>query len=425
MYFEFYGFIEDPFKITPDPDYMYLSSKHEEALELLEYGIKYRKGFITLVGEVGTGKSTLIRFLVRKYPDYHISLILNPFLSPDELLYSIAKDFGIDISLCLNKGDVLQELTNFLVNTYKSNKNAVVIVDEAQNLSLESFEMIRQISNIELENDKLIQIILSGQTELETLLKKEELRQLNQRISVRATLKNFDFNDTENYIIHRINVAAGIRRYIFDKSAIKQIYKYTKGNPREINQICDKALLIGYSLQKKKIDRSVIDKASKEYYINQDKKPALRWLYYSIPILMIGTIILSLSYVQTKNEPTIIPIELKDNISIPKINEHHTDNNSTDNKSSDNIISDNKTYEKKNNTTTHTTETKYCLFTKTNINLRNKSSLSSGVKLVLKKDHRYILDNFIEHNEWLLISIDNLTGYIYNNKKLFEIRVCE
>lgn len=251
MYNDYFGFTENPFKITPDPDYIYLSLKHEEAIELIEYGIKNRKGFMTLVGEVGTGKSTIVRYLVRKFSDVYVSLILNPFLTPEELLYSIARDFGIDVSMCFNTGDIYSEMSKFLVDCYKNGKNAIVIIDEAQNLNFESFEMIRQLSNIELENDKLLQILLVGQPELEDVLVKENLRQLNQRISIRAKLTNFDQEDTENYINHRISIAAGIRRYIFDKSSIKKIYSYTRGNPREINQLCDISLMIAMADKKR------------------------------------------------------------------------------------------------------------------------------------------------------------------------------
>ncbi len=430
MYNDFFGFNEEPFKITPDPDYMYLSSKHEEALELIEFGIKNRKGFLTLVGEVGTGKSTLIRYLVKKLPDLHISLILNPFLSTDELLYSIAKDFGIDTTLCLNKGDVYSELTKFLVSTYKNGKNAVVIIDESQNLSFESFEMIRQISNIELENDKLLQILLSGQPELETILQKEELRQLNQRISIRATLKNFDFEDTENYIIHRINVAAGIRKYIFDKSAVKKIHSYTKGNPREINQLCDKSLLIAFSENKKKVNDEIVERAARDYYLNIRKKNNVKKIYSYISLIFIIFVLVGVYFLvfsknnsySSKNSNFALDNSTfkrdnstNDNVSKGNISPFHLDNSTN---------YDNATTEKVSVKEKSETE-KLCLFVKKNLNLREKPSLDSKVNLLLKKNEKYVIDNHSVNGKWVFVSFNNKEGYIYNELELFEIKGCQ
>lgn len=448
MYNDFFGFNEDPFKITPDPDYMYLSSKHEEALELIEFGIKNRKGFLTLVGEVGTGKSTLIRFLVKKLPDLHISLILNPFLSTDELLYSIAKDFGIDISLCLNKGDVYTELTRFLVSSYKNGKNAVVIIDEAQNLPFESFELIRQLSNIELENDKLLQILLSGQPELEKVLLKDELRQLNQRIAIRATLNNFDFEDTENYIIHRINVAAGIRKYIFDRSALKKIYQYSKGNPREINQLCDRALLIAFSEKKKKINEEIIERAANDYYLDIKRKRNQKQIYkYSILVIVI--IVFLVFFIIRLNSSIT---KWDDNVSVSNKStevkeglvsgDTRKENSTIDNFTKDNFINDN--FSKDNMSKVHSDNNsildnhtkdflimkespeseKLCIYVKKNLNLREKPSLNSKVNLLLKKDRKYVIDNYTLVGKWVFLSFNNLKGYIYNEQNLFEIKGC-
>jgi len=429
MYNEFFGFNEEPFKITPDPEYMYLSSKHEEALELLEYGINHRKGFLTLIGEVGTGKSTLIRYLIRKFPNTHISLILNPFLSPDELLYSIAKDFGIDISLCLNKGDVYSELTKFLVSAYKNGKNALVIIDEAQNLSFESFEIVRQLSNIELENDKLLQIVLSAQPELETLLQKNEFRQLNQRISIRAKLDNFDFEDTENYIIHRINVATGIRKYIFEKYAIKRIYYYTKGNPREINQICDKSLLIAYSKKRKKVDEKIVEQAAKDYYINfkNNKFINKKYLFSFLSFVLLGIFILYFlnskvrnnlysENMQKNNQTNLIKIENK-NLKVvdnETQKDNQTQNNITDfDKLKDNLTSDNQSIKNQK-----------CLYPKKNINLRDSPSKKAHINIILKENKKYIIDNYNVEGNWVYVSFEKNKGYIYNDERLYEIKDC-
>ncbi|MGB9730610.1 ExeA family protein [Calditerrivibrio nitroreducens] len=465
MYNEYFGFTENPFKITPDPEYIYLSLKHEEAIELIEYGIRNRKGFMSLVGEVGTGKSTIVRYLVRKLPDLYISLILNPFLAPEELLYSIARDFGIDVSMCFNTGDIYSEMSKFLVDCYKNGKNAVVIIDEAQNLSFESFEMVRQLSNIELENDKLLQILLVGQPELEDVLVKENLRQLNQRISIRAKLTNFDQDDTENYINHRISIAAGVRKYIFDKSSIKKIYKYTKGNPREINQLCDLSLIIAMGDRKKRVDGSILDRAAKNYYLKKSKDGTnlTKIRYKSITailfffIMAVGVVFFlfpDLNF-NSANQSKVNLISINKNIMDNKSNgkpkqDNFTDNNSKsdsknneldnnsnklDNNSSilpiivnqvavsKEITKDNQSNIKSNGS--NGKNDTVCLYVKKNINLREAPSFKSKVDLILIKNKKYVIDKYEYRGEWVYINFKEVHGYLYNSENLFILKGCK
>lgn len=461
MYNDYFGFTENPFKITPDPDYIYLSLKHEEAIELIEYGIKNRKGFMTLVGEVGTGKSTIVRYLVRKFSDVYVSLILNPFLTPEELLYSIARDFGIDVSMCFNTGDIYSEMSKFLVDCYKNGKNAIVIIDEAQNLSFESFEMIRQLSNIELENDKLLQILLVGQPELEDILVKENLRQLNQRISIRAKLTNFDQDDTENYINHRISIAAGVRKYIFDKSSIKKIYKYTKGNPREINQLCDLSLMIAMGDKKKRVDGSILDRAAKNYYLKKSEDVNKIRYKSMIPILFFFIVAVGVLFLlfpdlnfnsanQSKDDLISINKNIMDNKSNGKPKQDNfTDNNSkSDNKNneldnnsnkldnnssispiivnqvavSEEITKDNRSNIKLNGS--NSKNDPVCLYAKKNINLREAPSFKSKVNLILIKNKKYIIYKYEFRGEWVYINIKKSHGYLYNSENLFILKGC-
>ncbi|MEF3254442.1 MAG: AAA family ATPase [Deferribacterales bacterium] len=436
MYCEYFGFTEEPFKITPDPDYFYLSSVHETALELLKYGIEDRKGFLTLVGDVGTGKSTLIRFLLRDLKNTASSFILNPFLSSEELLYTITKDFGIDTSLCLNKGDLYNVLSDFLIENYKSGRNALIVVDEAQNLTFESIEMIRQISNIELENEKLVQILLVGQTELEKLLLKDELRQLNQRIAVRGKLNNFCYEDTENYIIHRISVAAKIRKYIFDSSAIKEIHRLTKGNPREINQICDKALLIAYAEKSKKVSKKMIERAAKEYYLENAKGINFRWSYIIILILILFMVgFLGINYLNKKDVGELKKVSY-DNLTksdllatdnevniVDKVDGVEKVDNTTvdlrDNGTKANISANDEDIKLKDKSTEPG-----CIEMIKNVNMRVKPNMKSYVIKVVKKGEKLYIIDYSNDLQWLDVRYNGTTGYVYNSEKLFKKVEC-
>jgi general secretion pathway protein A len=245
MYLEYFGFREKPFSVTPNPRFIFLSKNHREAFAHLLYGTNNHAGFIELTGEVGTGKTTVLRTFLNQLDDdsHRTALIFNPCLSSLELLRGINREFGL-LHENLSKAELLEALNTFLLEQKAAGRNVVLVIDEAQNLESEVLEQIRLISNLETETDKLIQIVLAGQPELEELLEKPELRQLTQRITVRYHLLPMDFEDTKGYIEHRLELAGGA--VIFSDKALKRLFRYSGGVPRLINIACDRVLLIGY-----------------------------------------------------------------------------------------------------------------------------------------------------------------------------------
>ncbi len=245
MYEEFYGFREPPFSITPDPRFLFFSGRHREAFDHLVFGITERKGFIQLTGEVGAGKTTLCRALFEHLDDgYETALVLNPRLTSPQLLRSILAEFG------LARGDDrvagLEILNRFLLDQVDGGKDVVLVIDEAQDMSIELLEEVRLLSNLETDQRKLLQIVLIGQPELRTLLDDKRLRQLRQRITVRYHLKPLNLHETEHYIGHRMRLAGANGRPVFGRWALRWIYRYSKGVPRLINAVCDKSLLCGF-----------------------------------------------------------------------------------------------------------------------------------------------------------------------------------
>ncbi|HEY4707831.1 MAG TPA: AAA family ATPase [Thermodesulfobacteriota bacterium] len=280
MYERFFFLNEKPFHITPDPRFLYLSKKHRVAIELLSFGIRERKGFILLSGEVGTGKTTLCRAILGKLPrGTESALILNPVLSGIDLLKTITADFGIKAIEDTPKGHI-DGLNSFLLKLASSGGNAVVIIDEAQNLSPAALEMVRLLSNLETEKEKLLQIILVGQPELRTKLAMTGLRQLNQRIIIRHHLEPLDLEETREYIENRLAVAGGSASVEFTKDALKSIYSGAGGIPRMINILCDRALTAAFIEGKRVIDSKVLGKALRELteegYIGQPNAGAMR-----------------------------------------------------------------------------------------------------------------------------------------------------
>jgi general secretion pathway protein A len=249
MYWEYLGFKEPPFALTPNPAFLFLSSPHQEAFAHLLFAIENRAGFIELSGEVGTGKTTVVRTLLNQLDQetYRTALIFNPTLSPLGLFREINGEFGLP-----SAGNDLQELHQalnaFLLEENRAGTTVVLVIDEAQNLSIEVLEQIRLISNLETDSSKLIQIVLVGQPELRALLARAELRQLDQRITVRYHLKPMDLQDSFDYIRHRIRFAAGGSEPLsFSAGAVKKIYRFSGGLPRLINSACDRALLLAYT----------------------------------------------------------------------------------------------------------------------------------------------------------------------------------
>jgi general secretion pathway protein A len=265
MYCPYFGFREKPFNITPNPRFLYLSKQHKEAFAHLLYGIKNHAGFIELTGEVGTGKTTVLRTILGQLEESNCrcALILNPCLSALELLRNINREFAIPHE-GLENGPLLDELNRFLLAENRAGTTVVLVIDEAQNLAAQVLEQIRLISNLETESDKLIQIVLAGQPELNELLAKPELRQLAQRITVRYHLLPMDFEDSCAYIKHRIQIAGGGGWINFSAAAMKRIFTFAKGSPRLINKACDRALLIGYTQDTGEISPAIAAAAIKE-----------------------------------------------------------------------------------------------------------------------------------------------------------------
>ena len=289
MYLEFYGFQEKPFSLTPDPRFVFLSKQHREAFAHILYGINNRVGFIALTGEVGSGKTTVLRTLLNQLnvDHYRTALIFNPCLSPPELLQSINREFGIppSNSHCVN---ILDTLNRFLLQQHAEERTVVLVIDEAQKLEPSVLEQVRLISNLETDTEKLIQIVLAGQPELVQILDRKELRQLNQRITVRYHLQPMDFPDAVDYINHRIAVAGGKGRVMFSRTALKRIYRYSRGLPRLLNAACDRALLAGYARDTVKITFRVASAGIKDLTRNMQPYPRRRR-----PILIASLILLT------------------------------------------------------------------------------------------------------------------------------------
>jgi len=266
MYNSFFGFSENPFNLTPDPRYLFMSPSHKEAMEHMLYGINERKGFIVITGGVGNGKTTLCRTLLNLLGnDTRSALIFNSFISDMELLKGVNQEFGISMPQeSGTKKDYIDALNRFLLDIFTKGGNAVLIIDEAQNLSRDVLEQIRMLSNLETEKEKLIQIVLMGQPELHGILSGPSMRQINERIMVRYNLKPLSFKDIRGYMEHRMIVAGGHGSARFTDSAVRNIYSYSGGNPRRINNLCDRALLIAYVKGKHDISKDIIKKAVRE-----------------------------------------------------------------------------------------------------------------------------------------------------------------
>jgi general secretion pathway protein A len=265
MYLDFYGFREKPFNLTPDPRFVFLSRNHREAFAHLLYGISNRVGFISLTGEVGSGKTTVLRALLNQLDadHYRTALIFNPRLSGPELLQSINRELGIS-SPPSDHSSPLDVLNSFLLQQNAEGRIVVLVIDEVQNLEAPVLEQIRLISNLETDREKLIQIVLSGQPEFAQTLGNKEMRQLSQRITVRYHLHPLDFQDTAGYINHRLVTAGGKGGDLFSARALKRIYHYSQGLPRLINAVCDRALLAGYTGDTARISSRIADVAIRD-----------------------------------------------------------------------------------------------------------------------------------------------------------------
>lgn len=247
MYQAFYGFQEMPFNITPDPRFLYLSPTHHDALQHLKYGVQERKGFIVLVGEVGCGKTTLCRRFLNEIDTerFDTALILNPRVTETQMLKAILTELG-ETKLARSQVDLVAQMNRVLLERIHRGRDIVLIIDEAQNLSFAVLEQIRLLSNLETDQQKLLQIVLMGQPELKEVLAREDLRQLRQRILVHYELHPLSLEDTRHYIHHRLTLAGGMGRPGFTPWALRAIHKGSKGIPRIVNNLCDKAMLSAF-----------------------------------------------------------------------------------------------------------------------------------------------------------------------------------
>jgi general secretion pathway protein A len=274
MYAAYFGLKENPFSLAPEPRYLFLSEQHRDALNCMIYGIKEKKGFVLISGDIGTGKTTICRSLINLLDDsVETALIFNTAISDLDLLETVIGEYGITIiSGSRTKKNYIDILNDFLLRNFAAGKTAVLVIDEAQNLSHGVLEQIRMLSNLETETEKLLQIILIGQPELSNTLMLPALRQLNERITVRYDLKPLSSPEVCEYIQHRLMVAQGPGSLQFTKGAYNLIYTFTEGIPRRINALCDRALLIAYTKNVSKIDRKIVKLAVHDIGINYFQK---------------------------------------------------------------------------------------------------------------------------------------------------------
>ncbi|MCZ6766688.1 MAG: AAA family ATPase [bacterium] len=265
MYESFFHLKEQPFGSTPDPRYLYWSGAHREALAYLAYGVFEKKGFLAVTGEVGIGKTTIIRaFIHTFYPCLEVAFVLNTKITFDEMLYLILQDFGCDIN-GTSKVEMLTVLNNLLLERYAMNRNPVIVIDEAQNLSIENLEELRMLSNLETDQEKLLQIVLVGQPELAQMLNRRELRQLKQRIPGVLRMRNLTLDEVKAYIRFRLKTAGLTNGHLrFTSGAHEAIYQFSGGTPRLINAVCDRVLVRGYLRRKSMISRDMVNDCVEE-----------------------------------------------------------------------------------------------------------------------------------------------------------------
>lgn len=268
MYEQFFGFTEKPFNTTPDSKFFFPSGKHAEALNSLVYAINERKGFVVITGEIGAGKTTISRTLLNKLGlNTKIALITNTHLTPRELITELLEELEVEYKPG-TKQKLLSQLNTYLINQLALDLNVVLIIDEAQNLSPKALEEVRMLSNLETEKEKLIQIILLGQPQLKAKLEHAKMEQFRQRIAVYYHLSPLSYNETEEYILHRLGLVSQNYKDIFTKEAVDFIYQHSGGIPRIINLVCDSALLSGYVYDTKTIDQKIISEVIKERDFN-------------------------------------------------------------------------------------------------------------------------------------------------------------
>lgn len=287
MHEEYYGFSEKPFSLTPDPKYLYKSESHASAFDLLQYAIRRREGFVVITGDIGTGKTTLCRAILEQLDrKTFTALVLNPFLSEEDLLRLVLQDFGVVSREEMKRGrlgavskqELIDTLNEFLLSLLPLGAAALLIIDEAQNLPRQVLEQIRILSNLETSKEKLLQIVLVGQPTLKELLRSADLRQLDQRVSIRYELKPLSREETSAYVAHRLTIAGGGAVVSFAPKALDLVHKYTGGIPRLINLVCDRALLGGYSARTSRITPAMVKHAAGGLDLTLPGRPAIKWI---------------------------------------------------------------------------------------------------------------------------------------------------
>jgi general secretion pathway protein A len=285
MYKEFYGLRANPFNVNPDPRYLFLTRHTEEALACLTYGIQSRKGFVLLTGEVGTGKTTLINKLMEwlRLQQVATAFIFNSRMDVPQLLDFMMADFGIPCDSG-SKSQILQRLYNWLLDRYRAGETAVLVIDEAQNLTDEVLEEIRMLTNLETFTEKLLQIVLVGQPELEQRLKQPQLRQLRQRLTLRAKTHAFNLEETKAYVQQRLRIAGCNGEPIFEPDALLALYRYSAGIPRVINLLCEHCLVSGFVDQKKTVVPEMVDSVARDFDLSDGNAAAAMTPAVSPPV---------------------------------------------------------------------------------------------------------------------------------------------
>lgn len=316
MYREYFNLKELPFSIAPDPHYLYLSGKHREALAHLLYGINSEGGFVLLTGEVGTGKTTVCRCLLEQIPEnIDIAFILNPIMTVEELLATICDELGISYPEGNTSIKVfVDKINSFLLDTYARGRKTVLIIEEAQNLGPDVLEQVRLLTNLETNQQKLLQIIMVGQPELNNILSRKELQQLSQRITARYHLGPLSKREVIAYVNHRLTVA-GAHRKLFPDSIIAKLYHASRGIPRLINVICDRALLGAYVEGKELVGKDTLTKASQEVLggleVKKQKRKILQWALVGLLIIACGVVLAMAYYNQVIKIPTMLNANIK------------------------------------------------------------------------------------------------------------------
>ena len=285
MHEDYFGFAEKPFSLTPDPKYLYRSASHGSAFELMQYAIRRREGFVVVTGDIGTGKTTLCRAVLDQLDRRTFTaLVLNPFLSEEDLLRVILQDFGVVSRDEIKRGrlagvskqELIETLNQFLLSLLPIGAGALLIIDEAQNLPLQTLEQIRILSNLETDKEKLLQIVLVGQPNLRDLLKSPALRQLDQRVSIRFELNPLSKEETAAYISHRLTVAGGGSVVTFTPRALATVYRFSGGIPRLINLLCDRALLGAFAQRTNRVTRQIVTAGAASLELT--RAPGTSWL---------------------------------------------------------------------------------------------------------------------------------------------------